>query len=86
MGNLAAISKNPQYTTYCFLIGLSANLIGNFFFTPIYGLNAIVITTAISYFLIAISMSLLLKFHIHEFSLKPLILTIISSVFIFYVC
>lgn len=86
MGNLAVISKKPKFTTYSFLIGLSANLIGNFFFTPIYGLNAIVITTAISYFLIAISMSLLLKFHIRGFSLKPLISTIIVSILIYYVC
>lgn len=86
IGNLAAISKNPKFTTYSFLIGLSVNVIGNFFFTPIFGLNAIVITTAVSYFFIAVSMSLFIKFHIRGFSLKPLISTIVVSILIYYVC
>ena len=86
MGNLAAISKNPKYTTYSFLIGLLINIIGNSLFAPKYGVEAIVITTAVSYFFIAASMSLFLKNSIKEFSLKPLIFAFISSIFIFYVC
>lgn len=85
MGNLAAISKNPKYTTYSFLIGLLINIIGNSLFTPKYGVEAIVITTSVSYFFIATSMSLFLKNSIKEFSLKPLMFAFISSIFIFYV-
>ena len=84
-GNLSALSEKPKITTFALIPGLIVNLIGNLFFVPYYGINAVVITSIFAFLCISFALHFLLNKNNINVGYSSVAISIMFGFLIYYI-